>query len=122
MNTAFRSVVLFTPPRLAEERKTYWPGLSQYSQPAVATGSFGDVDLNETFKVIHANVMDGWDTLTGAKDQRIAQANALSLQQLRAEQTIYEARSRQEGWSIAAPWLAVGGAVAIVAIAMAARK
>ncbi|TAL42432.1 MAG: hypothetical protein EPN91_08615 [Salinibacterium sp.] len=129
MNGRYNSIVLFTPPRLAEERKTYWPGMSQYSQPAVATG-LGEVTAvgpsgntgNDILAQLHNNFVDLIGTFTGQKSQEKARQDALYLAQLQQQQYAFEAQQRTEGWSRAAPWLTVGGAVVAVAVVMAARK
>jgi len=130
MNPSYKSTVLFSPPRLAEERKTYWPGMSQYSQSAVAS-SMGGIGLGglgsdnmwaDFLNPIHNNFMDLVDSVTGAKGQREAQQNAITLAQLQANQSAYEAEQRAQGWSAVAPWLAVGGALVVGAIMLAARK
>lgn len=118
----YQSITLFTPPRMSEERKVYWnPG--GYSQSARASGLGGLGDgFSDFFKQLHSGFMDVVDTVTGQRSQREAQQNAIALATLRAQQAEAEARSRSEGWGAAAPWLAIGGAVAIVAVVMSTRK
>ena len=123
---SYNSITLFTPPRLAEEGKAYWPGLSQFDQRAVATtglGSLGQQNMWADFLApIHSGFMDLVDTFTGAKGQREAQVNALRLAELQAQQSSYEAQQRSQGWSKATPWLAVGGALVVGAVILVAVR
>ena len=66
--------------------------------------------------------MDLVGTVTGQKGQEQARQDAIVLAQLQAQQAAYEAQQRQEGWGKAAPWLAIGGAVVVVAVVMSASR
>ena len=130
-NATYRNIVLFTPPRLAEERKVYWGGLQAFDQRATATGTFaglgqlgedaGDA-ISKVLSTVHGGFMDLVGTFTGQKAQEQARRDALLLAQLQSQQSISEAEQRAECWGKAAPWLAVGGAVIAVAVVMAARR
>ncbi len=131
MAQRYNSVVLFTPPRLAEERKVYWGGLQQYGQASVATGSFGGLGqlgadagdaISKVLSTVHGGFMDFVGIFTGQPAQEKARQDALFLAQLQQQQALAEAQARSEGWGKAAPWLAVGGAVVAVAVVMAARR
>lgn len=143
--TQFTSRALFVPPRMAEEQKTYWDPRG-YSQSDVASslGSFGlsggggfgrlglisaqpapdsgVADLNSVLAQVHNGFTDFIDTLTGTKAQQQAQQNALALAQIQAQQSYANEQVSSAGWVQATPWLAIGGAVVVVAIVMSAAR
>lgn len=122
MRQPLRQMVLFQPPRMAEERHPYWSG--QHSQAAVASGlqlrGLGAEEGGVTgfFNALHSNVMDFVSTLTGQKAQSQAQERVLELQRLQAEQKAASAAF----WTRATPWLAVGGVAAVGLLVIATRK
>lgn len=135
----YNSTLLFTPPRMSEERKVYWDPRG-YTQAAVTTGSLGSfagmgsvvaqpapdngvADLNSVLAQVHNNFTDFINTLTGTDAQEQAQANALALQQLQAQQVVAQSQYSSVAWASAAPWLAIaGGAVVVAIVVSAARK
>ncbi len=62
------------------------------------------------------------ETITGAKQQREARAQAVELSQVDAQRRIAETTGRSSGWAESTPWLVAGGTVAIIAIAALVLK
>lgn len=148
MPALMTSRVLFTPARLAEETKAYWdprgysqqdvasalPGLGAITPVQVAIpeggGTANDINsvtggavnnVNAFLAQGHNAFLDFINTLTGQSAQQAAQQNALALARANAQAEAAAAEASAAGWAAVAPWLAVGGAVIVVAVAIASK-
>ena len=113
-----RQMVLFTPPRLAEERKAYWRAGPGQRATASGLGRLGANPVSEVLDTVKTGVIDFVETFTGQRSQRQLQEKTLELQRLQTQQKM----AAGDFWAKAVPWLAVGGAAAVGLLAFATRK